>query len=181
MGEIRHARKVRFVACILTQFPSVVDQVLVRLEKEFGKSDLSSPLVPFFHTPYYDDEMGENLYRRCYSFQKPVNPDELPAIKAWTDKLERKLAASGKFEVERPANIDPGYVTLAKLVLSSSKDYAHRIHIGDGVYGEVALVWSQASFTAREWTPPDFKSREMIGFFNQARALYKMKVALEEV
>ena len=181
MGEIEHAKKVRFVVGILTQFPSAVDQVFTRLEKEFGKSDLSSPLLPFFHTPHYDEEMGENLYRRCFTFPKLVDPDELPAIKAWTNKLERKLASSGKFEVERPVNIDPGYVTLTKLVLASSRDYAHRVHIGDGVYGEIALAWSQATFAAREGTRPDFKSREMIGFFNRVRALYASKVALEEV
>jgi len=33
-------------------------------------------------------------------------------------------------------NIDPGYISLGKLVLASTKDHAHRLYLGEGVYGE---------------------------------------------
>ena len=181
MGEIQRVRKVRFITGILTQFPSAVDQVKLRLEKEFGRADLSSPLVPFFHSPYYTEEMGENLYLRCYSFPKLVHPDELPDIKVWTNKLERKLASSKKFDADRPVNIDPGYITLDKVVLASTRNLSHRIYLGEGIFGEIALGWGKMSFSARQWTRPDFKSREMIDFFNRVRGLYERKVVLEEV
>jgi hypothetical protein len=180
MGEIRRARKVRFITGIMTQFPSAVDQVKKRLEKEFGPSDLSSALVPFYHSPYYSDEMGENLYLRCFSFPKLVHPDDLSEIKIWTNKLERKLASSGKFEAERPVNVDPGYVTLDKVVLASTQNMSHRIYLGDGMYGEITLGWAKSSFSARQWTRADFKSRKIIDFFNKARGLYERKVVLEE-
>ena len=38
------------------------------------------------------------------------------------------LAEAGHAE-PRPLNLDPGYLTPAKLVLASTKDHAHRIYL----------------------------------------------------
>ena len=38
--------------------------------------------------------------------------------------------------MQRRVNLDAGYLCLAKLVLASTKDHAHRIYLRDGIYAE---------------------------------------------
>jgi hypothetical protein len=75
----------------------------------------------------------------------------------------------------RSVNIDPGYLDLAKLVLFSTKDYTHRIHVGKGIFAEVTLYFQDDSFNAWPWTYPDYKTKEYIGIFNTIRGIYKSK------
>lgn len=140
------------------------------LEETFGQAFLGSPIWPFEHTGYYRDELGPTPCRAFLAF-----PGLFP-----TDRVaERKLAANG-LEVDvarragggrkRPVNLDPGYLTLAKLVLASAKNYAHRIHLRDSIYAEVTMQYRAGGFHALPWTFPDFASGRYDGFFRALRA-----------
>ena len=72
----------------------------------------------------------------------------------------------------RLINIDPGYVDLAKLVLATTKDYAHRIFLRKGIFAEITLTFRGSSFSVNDWTYPDYRSKEYIDIFNQIRKLY---------
>jgi hypothetical protein len=73
-------------------------------------------------------------------------------------------------------NLDPGYVSLSKLVLATTKDYSHRIYVGSGMYAESALHFENGQWTAWPWTYPDYAGPRYHAFFGHVRELYKAKL-----
>ena len=69
----------------------------------------------------------------------------------------------------RPLNLDPGYITPAKLVLASTKDHAHRIYLRDGIYAEVTLSFRGRKWQPLEWTYPDYRRDDYQRFFTECR------------
>jgi len=87
-----------------------------------------------------------------------------------TNRLEARWSTA---HGQRRVNIDPGYLDLAKVVLASTKDYNHRLYIGDGIFAEVTLCYRQHAFQAWAWTYPDYRVPTTLTFFHQLRELYK--------
>ena len=143
------------------------------LEKRFGKCDFTSPTLPFNHTRYYEKEFGPDLKRKFLSFQKPLLPEKLARIKLFTNKVENKFLSSG---YKRQINIDPGILTLSKVILATTKDYTHRIYLSRGIYAEVTLYYQDKTFRPWEWTYPDYKTPEYIQVFNNIRELYSVQI-----
>ena len=94
-----------------------------------GRLALESPRFDFVETHYYDATMGPGLKKVFLAFQRPFDPAELVEIKLETNRWEQEYAAAAGHAEPRPLNLDPGYLTLAKLVLASTKDFAHRIYL----------------------------------------------------
>ncbi len=153
---------------------SLIEKAKENLERKFGKVDYESSPLAFTKTDYYQTEMGKNLKRKFYAFKSLVSPELLPDIKVFTNHLERKLAGRAG---NRRVNIDPGYLSLAKFVLATTKDYSHRLYLKQGIYAEVTLSFKDGSFRAREWTYPDYCQKEFIEIFNQIRKVYKGQVS----
>ncbi|MBO8144070.1 MAG: DUF4416 family protein [Thermodesulfobacterium sp.] len=147
------------------------NKVLGTLENELGKSIFQSEIYNFSSfTSYYSKEMGEELKKSFYFFEKLKSPEYLIELKHKCYEIERKLAEpSGN----RTVNIDPGYLGLSKVVLSTFKDYAHRVYLGKGVYAEVTLIFKNKTFTELPWTYPDYRQPQIIEIFNKARTWYK--------
>jgi len=137
------------------------------LKRKFGWIDFESGPLDFSCTAYYEKEMGPGLKRQFISFSRLISIQDLYRVKLYTNRLEIKLSNSAR----RQVNIDPGYMDLAKLVLASTKDYAHRIYLRKGIFGEVTLKYRDNSFTPNDWTYPDYRSKEYIDIFNQIRGL----------
>ena len=74
-------------------------------------------------------------------------------------------------------NIDPGYLTAARVVLASTKDFAHRLYLGKGIYGEVTLLYQKKDFQALPWTYPDYRSEAYRQFFRELRRVYMAQLA----
>ncbi len=74
-------------------------------------------------------------------------------------------------------NIDPGYITTAKLVLASTKDHAHRIYLERGIYAEITLMYRHRAWESHEWTFPDYRRADYQEFFNGARTYLKSQIA----
>ncbi len=165
MGAIRPPETAKLIVGILAASTASLPAVELALTGRFGPFDLAGPLLPFTFTKYYEKEMGTEIVRKFFSFERTIDPGELPAIKRWTNELETRFEGS----VPRPVNLDPGYVTLSKLVLASTKDYAHRVYVGDGIHAEVTLLWTKGSFVPRDWTYPDYRTPEVLAFFNEVR------------
>jgi hypothetical protein len=138
------------------------------LKRHFGVIDFESQALVFTHTDYYEKEFGKNLKRKFISFKDLALPQNLPQIKIYTNKLEKRLSINGL----RLINIDPGYLDLSKLVLASTKDYKHRIYLDKGIYAEVTLFYQNKSFRPWDWTYPDYKTQAQITIFNQIRQIY---------
>lgn len=159
---------VKLVVGFIFQKKEILPQALRLLKKRFGKIDFQSQILAFRHTSYYEKEFGKNLKRCFISFQEHIAPDSLAQIKITTKRIEKKLAKNNL----RQINIDPGYLTPAKLVLASTKDYRHRIYLNKGIYAEVTLYYQNKTFRAWEWTYPDYKTGEYIAIFNRIREIY---------
>ncbi len=118
-------------------------------------------------TNYYNREMGSEIIKHFYY------ADCLHPLEGSAEWKHRSNAIENSFREEassaRPVNIDPGYLTEAKLVLFSMKGYAHRIYIRDGVYGEVTLQYVNGAFRSLPWTYGDYQSEFALNFWREAR------------
>ena len=171
MGKVFSPHQVKLITGIITSSEDIFNKAERALSRYFGPVDFKSQIIDFDFTDYYEKEMGKGLKRRFISFKKLIDPARLPRIKLLANRLEERLS-QGKGQIKRAVNIDPGYITDAKLVLASTKDYNHRIYIDKGIYAEVTLYYQDDSFQAWGWTYPDYKSRYYITVFNQIRSIF---------
>ena len=170
MAEAQKPSSVKLLIGAITSCEGILIKAKVRLTKKYGPLDFQSPSISFNWTKYYEKGMGPNLHRQFFSFQRLINPDELAKIKLYTNRLEKSLS-SCQFS-SRTINLDPGYITAAKLVLATCKNYAHRIYLTQGVFAEVTLHFQKGSFVPWPWTYPDYKSKSYIQSFNAIRGIY---------
>ncbi|OPZ95339.1 MAG: hypothetical protein BWY71_02269 [Planctomycetes bacterium ADurb.Bin412] len=77
-----------------------------------------------------------------------------------------------KLGVSRPINLDPGYIDASKLVLATTKNYSHRIYIGQSMYAEATLHYHRGKWQAWPFTYPDYGSGLYDPFLNAARDRY---------
>lgn len=167
-----HGPVLLFVGAILTD-AGIEPDVREALIREFGEIEAESPLFSFDHTEYYGDEMGRELLKKFYTFRELIDPARIVEAKLRTNKLEKNLFSTGDDPPRRRANLDPGYISLSHLVLATTKNHAHRVYLRDGIYAEVTLRFQQGAFRPWEWTYPDYRTPEHIGFFNESRLRYK--------
>ncbi len=118
--------------------------------------------------------MGPALKKCFWALEPPVDPACLPQRKLAANLWESEYAAESEHPDSRPLNIDPGYLTLAKLVLASTKDHAHRLYLGHGIFAEVTLVYRDRRWQPREWTFPDYRRADYQAFFAECRERLKL-------
>ncbi len=172
MSETKKNPQVQLFFGLLFSDTEIVDEVLRRLRLDYGECVLETEPVPFTQTQYYEKEMGASITRKFIATEFKIDMEELPGIKRYTNKIEKTFADK---EGNRKVNIDPGYLTLSKVVLATTKDYDHRLYLKSGIFGEVTLHYKGArhSYVPREWTYPDYRERFALDFFNQLREHYK--------
>lgn len=146
------------------------------LESRFGPLEEERLEFPFANTDYYRAEMGHGLVRLFCSFRDPVRQDSLAGIKTWTNRLEADLADGEGGNRRRCVNLDPGLLALDKVVLATTKEYSHRIYLGEGIYAELALICRGAGFRPLHWTYPDYRRREALDFFNRLRVHWRHRL-----
>jgi hypothetical protein len=81
----------------------------------------------------------------------------------------------------RTVNIDPGVLTPDNLIMASHREYNHRVYLRDGVFAELALVYSRGRFVRLPWTVVDFCQGEAIEFFVRVRQSFEMVEEVPEV
>ncbi|MBI4846868.1 MAG: DUF4416 family protein [Candidatus Omnitrophica bacterium] len=165
MGSVVKHSPVKLIIGFIGQEKLFTDAQKI-LSKKFGKIDYESAVLGFDFTDYYEKEMGRELKRKFLSFKRLIQPAALPLIKVFTNELEKKFfSENGK----RALNIDPGYLSLSKLVLATTKDHQHRLYLDKGIFAEVTLRFRDKTFQKWDWTYPDYCTREYISIFNQIR------------
>ena len=173
MGEISQPQRVLPIVGLICARSFTAD-MCQELEEEFGTVILTSDVIRFDHTTYYNKEMGSDLKRQWYAFGDLILPDALVKLKHRANAIENKyLNENGG----RKVNIDPGLISLNNLILASTKNYSHRIYLSQGIYAEVTLVYKDGRFNPLEWTYPDYREDVALGFFMRARAILKDKLA----
>jgi hypothetical protein len=144
-----------------------------RAQVAFGRLAAVSESFSFVETQYYAAEMGADLNKQFWAFEQPIDPRRLAEIKLQTNGWEDEYAAAGRRPESRPLNLDPGYLTMAKLVLASTKDHAHRIYLADGIYAEVTLSFRSGKWQDFDWTYPDYRRDDFHRFFTGCRELLR--------
>ena len=169
MGVHRSAAQVKLICGLIAGSDAWLEQGSERLGEAFGPMDLRSDVFPFDATDYYVREMGEGLRRQFVAFARLLDPGELAGIKRRTNAMETEWVQGDPGAKRRRVNLDPGYVTPAKLVLATTKDFAHRIYLGEGIYAEVTLNFRKGGFRHFEWTYLDFVSGRYEAFLLAVR------------
>ena len=168
MGQPKLANKVKLFVAITFNNQTNYQKVKHILKQQFNQIDLESEIYDFNFTDYYEKEMGTNLKKQFISFQQLIKPENLIEIKLWTNEVEKQFIINDK----RQVNIDPGYLTSAKVVLATTKNYSHRIYLGKGIYGDVHLRFVNRRFQTCEWTYADYKQTLAIEFFSCVKKIY---------
>ena len=148
---------------------SSVAQPLVHVENElvsaFGAIATQSPVIEFSHSSYYVKEMGGPLFKQWIGIWLPEIYSPTGMYKEQTQAIEQRH----KWGEKRTVNLDPGLLFPHQLMVFSTKNYAHRIPISDGIYGELELLYRNGNWDSLPWTYPDYQLPEIQNFFTQCR------------
>ena len=132
---------------------------------EFGTIyDVSKPFL-FAYSKYYEGEMGADLLKMFAVYDFLYSTEHALETKFKALDLEEMHAEPDG----RTINLDPGYLTLAKLVLTTTKNFDHRVHLSRGIFADVQLRFRHGEFTVNPWTYPDYKDKDHLQFFMKAR------------
>ncbi len=172
MGIPRVAEKVCLISAVCYQKDVQLDDVLQKMTNSFGQIDEKSETFLFTHTQYYLKEMGADLFKFFCSFKMFIDPMKIVAVKLESNTIENSFRKNGK----RTINIDPGYIETPKLVLATTKNYGHRIYLGQGIYGDVQMFWRNGDFKTNPWTYPDYQEEKTREFFSKIRKKYLSQI-----
>jgi hypothetical protein len=149
-----------------------------RIQKEFGPLNRRSPLFSFSEfSPYYAREMGSDIGKYFVALREAMPMDRLREVKLFAEKLEVDMSkindsilAAQTPGTVRSVNLDPGYVTGWSVVLSTVKNRAHRVYLGEGIFAEVTLLYQKGGYSRLPWTYPDYDTPLATEFFRQVRS-----------
>ncbi len=169
MGNVLPVKPVVRFAAVTAGSTELLEWSLDQLRNAWSSPALISQPFRFDQTSYYTAEMGEGLWKQLLGFTELVDPAELPAWKLFSNSLEEHAAREFAGAVARPVNIDPGYVTEAKLVLATTKDRDHRIYLRSGIYAEVTLFYQRQAWRSSAWTYADYQQPAYHEFLSRCR------------
>lgn len=175
MGVPRQPIPAKLFVGMLTRRIELFDLCCSHLSQQFGAIDMRTDAVPWNHSSYYERELGTHLLRQFIAFERLIDPGALAAIKRETNQLEAALSQQDAPSGPRTINIDPGYLTEAKVVLASTKDHAHRVYLGSSIYAHVELRFDkeQRGFVTMDHTYYDFRDDHCRAWFDHARQLLR--------
>jgi hypothetical protein len=193
MGLIKKSPpSVRFVA-VFSAEDRFLRIALERLEAHWGKIASLGQAFDFVESPYYLrtmlvprpsetslDRTPRALRKQMALFADPYDPAELAADKLQSNRWERDWTeelTSCQDDSKRLVNIDPGYLSMTKLVLASTKNREHRIYLRDGIYAEVTLAFRDQVWTSMPWTYADYQRPDVLEFLKLARKGFTSNLA----
>lgn len=181
MGKINFPKPAKLIISMISSDVHLFNFFKEVLIKKFSKVDLESNTQPFNFTNYYEQEFGKDLIQKLFSFDSLIKPEQLPEIKKITNDLENNLVIKKNIKKDiyidkRKINLDPGYITLNKFILASTKNGPSRIYLNNGIYAEITLRFINKSFIPGEYTYSNYKNLEYINFLNTVRQRYKLQL-----
>jgi len=169
MGKPTAPTPVLLLMAAFSRYDEALDWGRGRAVAAWGPVVLQSEPFTFAQTDYYQATMGPDLRKIFWAFERLIDPETLVDLKLQTNQWEDDYAAIRRHPEARPLNLDPGYMTLAKLVLASTKDFTHRIYLGRGIYAEATLYYRRHQWQHHEWTFPDYRRDDYQQFFSRCR------------
>lgn len=169
MGRVLFHSPVMLIVAAFSRYDEALDWTRERICERWGAIELESPRFEFRETDYYEPTMGPGLMKTFFACRERIDPARLPELKRTANDWEVEYSQLSRHPEPRPLNLDPGYLTLAKLVLASTKDHAHRIYLSDGIYAEATLLYQDRRWQHRPWTFPDYRRDDYLQFFTDCR------------
>lgn len=169
MGQPTPHPPVLLLLAAVSRYEAALNWAAEQAARAWGPIADRSEAFAFTETDYYQATMGGELRKQFLAFERPVAPERLVDVKLQTNAWEEEYARTAGHAEPRPLNLDPGYLTAAKLVLASTKDHSHRIYLERGIYAEVTLYYRGGRWQPREWTYPDYRRDDFQAFFSRVR------------
>ena len=169
MADIQPHRPALLILAAFSRYGAALDWARQTAEDAWGPIALESERFEHRETNYYDASMGTELLKMFFAFETPLDPADLAECKLASNQWELDYQQLGRHPQPRPINLDPGYLTEAKLVLATTKDRDHRIYLRSGIYAEVTLHFQRGAWQARPWTYPDYQRADYHAFFLRCR------------
>jgi len=162
-----------YLSILSSHLADLWDPVCRDLQDLFGPMDYVSDPFPFLETGYYDAELGTPIMRRVVGFERLLDQSRLPEAKLATNELEQAYART---DGSRRLNLDPGLLCLERLVLATGKNFSHRIYLGQGIWGDLTLIYRHKGWQSLPWTYPDYAGTILHGHLLELRQKYKKKL-----
>ena len=169
MAAIRPVEPVVRFCAVISRQPEVRRWAIDHLVARWGAASIRSDVLPFEAGGFYDDQMGRGLGKVLVAFDQLADPGGLADWKHATYAIEASCRFEQQFDAPRPLNLDPGYITQAKLVLATIKDRDHRLYLRDGMFAEVTLNYVGKRWIHHRWTYPDYRTPAVAEFAMRCR------------
>ena len=179
MGNIHEPGPVLLLVAAFSRHEEALDWARDEAERAWGPVAVASETFEFVETDYYQASMGAGLKKIFWAFERLADPGDLVETKRHTNEWEASYAQVSSHDETRPLNLDPGYLSEAKLVLASTKDHAHRIYLARGIYAEVTLHYQSRRWQAADWTFPDYQREDYQRFFTECREYLRRRLREE--
>lgn len=177
MGTVCPPRPVLLLLAAFSRHDSALDWAGEQSSRHWGPIALASDVFRFDQTRYYEPAMGPDLKKKLFAFQRLIDPARLVEIKLESNRWEADYRQAHPGLESRPLNLDPGYLTEAKLVLATTKDRDHRLYLDRGIFAEVTLNYQRKhGWVGREWTYDDYRSPVYHPFLDQCRHYLRERI-----
>ena len=173
MGEISKPKPVMLIAAITSRYPEAIQWSIEKASGLWGEVAIKSPLFDFKETSFYEKTMGAGLQKQLIAFEPLIKPEQIASAKVTSNQWEQEFNQLSDAAEARPVNIDPGYITEAKLVLATTKNRDHRIYLQQGIFAEVTLYFKAGKWEKSRWTYADYQRSDFQEFFTQCRDLLR--------
>jgi hypothetical protein len=169
LGTIHSHPPVKLIIGVLRCADQPVEDIHRAIENRWGPIESQTDGFDFSHTSYYEDEMGRGLIKHYLGIGLLVDVDRMTAIKIESNDMEKEFTKDGR----RRANIDPGYLADAKILMMTTKNLAHRVYVGRNLYVDLQLIYKKDSYYPMPWAFADMREPAVIRFFNAVRKRYQ--------
>ena len=158
MGTPTPPAPAALVASVLFREEAFLEEALSALGRDLGPGRRHPEILPFDQSDYYHAEMGAPLRRALWMADAPVGRDTLADIKLRTNAIESRLKGPGG---GRRVNVDPGILSAENFILATTKNYAHRVYLRDGIFADLTLIYRDGAWHPLPWTYPDYAGPEI--------------------
>jgi hypothetical protein len=175
MGQILPHKPVLLIMAAFSRHHVALDWARETASHHCGPVALESERFVHDETTFYQSSMGEGLHKTFFAFERLIDPAAIVELKHLSNAWEDEYKAATSWPQERPLNIDPGYLTEAKLVLATTKDRDHRLYLDRGIYTEGTLYFHRGAWQTRPWTYPDYRRADYHLFFTRCREYLRQR------
>jgi hypothetical protein len=134
------------------------------IEAKYGSGSIFHPKEnPLFD--YYSKEMGNPLQRFFF-----VSNSLFPRTQLLITKLESlNWEKQWSREDKRLVNVDVGLLSAENFILATTKNYSHRVFLGEDIFADLTYQFQKGKFQTFPWTYPDYLDQEKQDFLSQER------------